>query len=371
MSNIVISGYYGFSNTGDESILWSIIKELKKNVEEVNITVLSNTPRETATRYGVNAVNRYSFWEIVRTMKKADLFISGGGSLLQDVTSIRSLFYYLGLISLARKMGVPVAVYSNGVGPLRFMISRWVTALVLNKVQHISVRDTASRRLLERIGVKLPIHTAADPVFMLKPRDSTQGIEILKKHKLELKAKQILMGISVRPWANQTAYREKIAKAADFTARELDAKIVFLPFNRKKDVEESLKIVELMEQEAVVIDEELDPEEMLNLVSCMDLLLGVRLHSLIFAAVAGVPFIGVSYDPKIDSFMEMFDMQPIGNLDGFELNDLLIEIESVLRSRESLKRNLEEKTMEMYRLVAKNNTRILDIMKNKERDRNG
>ena len=108
MSKIIISGYYGFNNAGDEAVLYSIINSLRKSNPEVGITVLSNKPELTAKAYNVEAVNRWKYLEIARAIRKSDLLISGGGSLLQDVTSKNGILYYLGIILMARMLGVSI-----------------------------------------------------------------------------------------------------------------------------------------------------------------------------------------------------------------------------------------------------------------------
>ena len=102
MNKVVLSGYYGFNNAGDEAVLQAIINSLKKADQDLDITVLSNNPEHTTKAYGVKAVNRWKLNEIAGAIKESDLLISGGGSLLQDVTSKNGILYYLGIIGLAR-----------------------------------------------------------------------------------------------------------------------------------------------------------------------------------------------------------------------------------------------------------------------------
>ncbi|MBQ1603097.1 MAG: polysaccharide pyruvyl transferase family protein, partial [Oscillospiraceae bacterium] len=112
MVNILISGYYGFDNIGDESILRTVINSLRARVPDCHLTVLSHNPAATREKYGVDAVDRMSLREIVREIRRCDLLISGGGSLLQDVTSSKSIHYYLTIIRLAKLYGKKVFIYS-------------------------------------------------------------------------------------------------------------------------------------------------------------------------------------------------------------------------------------------------------------------
>ena len=101
MYNILISGYYGFNNIGDESILRTVIDNLREKLPQVDITVLSQSPAQTAEKYGVKAAARMNPWAILRSVRRCDMLLSGGGSLLQDATSGRSILYYLFILRLA------------------------------------------------------------------------------------------------------------------------------------------------------------------------------------------------------------------------------------------------------------------------------
>ena len=50
MSNIVISGYYGFGNAGDEAMLAAMIEALSDLDPHLNIIVLSGNPEDTRRR---------------------------------------------------------------------------------------------------------------------------------------------------------------------------------------------------------------------------------------------------------------------------------------------------------------------------------
>ena len=113
MSKILISGYYGFSNAGDEAMLTAIVEGLRSEQQDVQITVLSGKPGITANKHRVQSIHRFNGWEIFRAMRKTDLLLSGGGSLLQDVTSRRSLFYYLSILMLARRLARSIFRRSN------------------------------------------------------------------------------------------------------------------------------------------------------------------------------------------------------------------------------------------------------------------
>ena len=119
MSDIIISGYYGLGNSGDEALLKSIISDLKSIDPQISITALSGNTALTRRLYGVKTVNRFNLFSVYRQMRKAKLLLSGGGTLIQDATSTKSLLYYLTIIFMAKKMGLKVMLYANGMGPIK------------------------------------------------------------------------------------------------------------------------------------------------------------------------------------------------------------------------------------------------------------
>jgi len=169
--HIVLSGYYGFDNVGDDAILLSIIQALKKWENDIEITVLSNNPTATEQTYGVKAVNRWKMKEIHQLLKTADGLISGGGSLMQDQTGMKTIPYYAGVIQIAKWLKKPVFVYAQGMGPINHSLSKLIVRKTFNKVEQITVRDKASQTLLTEIGVRKETKIVPDPVMGLNGGD--------------------------------------------------------------------------------------------------------------------------------------------------------------------------------------------------------
>jgi len=171
---IVMSGYYGFDNVGDEAILFSIIQALREADPTIGITVLSNQPEKTASTYGVEAVNRWDLKQINNVLKQCDGLISGGGSLLQDATGLKSIPYYAGIMKIAQWFKKPVFVYAQGMGPINKGLSRKIVKHVLKKTR-ITVRDQASKSLLQEIGLKNDIEIVPDPVLGITLKEHQSG----------------------------------------------------------------------------------------------------------------------------------------------------------------------------------------------------
>ena len=306
MKRVVISGYYGYDNIGDEAILYSIIQAIKDFNSEIEIFVLSSSPEKTSQRYNVKAAGRYNLPEIISILKGADLFISGGGSLIQDVTSLKSPFYYLTILQLARILSKKSVFFCQGVGPLNNRIVRLATLKTLEKVDLISVRDINSKKLLENIGLAGDeIIKSVDPVFLLDDvsannRNSITGDNIL--------------GISVRPW-DDNSYIQPLAAGVNQLIEDYpDLKVNLIPFHKGEDERVSESFSELLNTDRIrLLKAQSHPARMIDYYEEIDILLGVRLHSLIYATITATPFVGISYDPKIDSYLSELEKRPAGS----------------------------------------------------------
>ena len=336
MSNIVVSGYYGSKNAGDEAMLAAMIEVLSELDPQTNITVISANPPDTKRRHGVEAVSWLSLSEIWKALRAADLLVSGGGSLLQNVTSRRSLYYYMAIIVLAFLARRPVMLYAQGIGPIEGFWARTMMRLVGNGVRLITVRDHGSLAELADMGICRPkIVETADPVLAINPVSKDAGWQVLQWNGVT--DGKPLVGISVREWKGWQRYKEAFAETADRIAVEFGADIVFLPMQYPEDVKTAETIASMMKQEAVILDGEFSTAELLSLVGNMDLLLSIRLHALIFAGVMGVPLVGVSYDPKIDRFLDSIGEAPAVKLATITADELMAEVRRKWEARETFR----------------------------------
>lgn len=306
--HVVLSGYYGFDNVGDEAILFSIVHALRKWQPDVKITVLSNNPTSTAQTYGVNAVNRWKLKEVSQMLKQADGLISGGGSLMQDQTGMKSIPYYCGIIRIAKFHKKPVFVYAQGMGPINKGISQLLVKNTFKKVEQITVRDVASKQLLADIGVGSSVAIVPDPVMGLDAAE----------FRSEWLAGQTFdngyISVSVRDWPSEVAFKQKIADSLDLLARD-GVPIVFIPMHGEHDEKTSQELAAMMQENCLVVPGNLSIEEKITVIGQSDLLIGMRLHSLIFSAIQATPFIALSYDPKIDAFADIAKQPVIGHVE--------------------------------------------------------
>jgi polysaccharide pyruvyl transferase CsaB len=330
---VVVSGYYGFDNLGDEAICEELITELSSFVKKEEIVVLSNQPEATARRYGVTAADRWQLSAVAPLMLKAKLFISGGGGLFQDTESVNSVIYYGGLICLARTMGARVMVYAQGIGPLRQSLSQLFTKSVFNMAQAITVRDGKSLALLNEWG--LAAIQTEDPVWLLPPAALPEDLTAeLGRLRADRKAKKaMLVGLSLRKGGGfDQPHIEALAKAM-IDALPKGSTVVGLALQKEQD-EPALDIFarrfgELgglyKKLEATQIEAIERPSQWVNLLGNLDMVIGMRLHSLIMALGRGVPVVGIAYDPKVTRVLEEFGQ---ANLD-YERNSEEISAEEL------------------------------------------
>jgi polysaccharide pyruvyl transferase CsaB len=329
MSRVVLSGYYGFHNLGDEAVLAATVEALREYSPGVEIAVLSAAPRETSHAYGVEGVSRRRLRAIIGALAHCDLFLSGGGSLFQDATSWRSPWYYLGVLALARRLARRTAVYAQGIGPLRGRLVRRAAARLLDRVPLITVRDSASQALLADLGVRRPrIVLGADPSLLLRPEWSPAAREERARW-----TGDVVFGLALRTWGTDGTVVRAAAEAARMAAGRLRARWVCLPMHPPEDLAVAEAVAARIGPAATVVRVPLGPREMLALIGTLDLVVGMRLHALLFAASQGVPIVPLPYDPKVAALAGDLGEPPVPEISRATPEDLARSIETAAAER--------------------------------------
>ena len=367
MYNILISGYYGFDNIGDESILRTLIMSLREKIPDCSLTVLSHNPASTREKYGVEAVERMSPGAILRAVRQCDMLISGGGSLLQDVTSSKSIHYYLFIIRLAKLLGKKVFIYSQGIGPIDHAFNRRATARALKKADGIVVRDERSAKLLEQIGLPQErIVITADPVIRMKRPDRTVGREILARAGIK-KDGRLTVGWAIREKNRDSTFVREITECIRWLRENYDAESVLIPFHYEEDREVCSVIAERTNGAAKCLSEKYLSEDMLSIIGNMDVLVGVRLHSMIYAAIMGVPIIGVSYDPKCTAFLNSVGLDSLSTRETFSAEAFKAEFARVLETGKEQTATVAENMRRLQKELDTNEEMIRDIMEGQKK----
>ncbi|MBN2057290.1 MAG: polysaccharide pyruvyl transferase CsaB [Candidatus Saganbacteria bacterium] len=366
---VLISGYYGFGNVGDESVLQALVSGLKEIDPDIGITVLSAAPKITKELNKVEAVNRYNWFRLLVKMLKTNVFISGGGTLFQNITSTKSFVYYVGLVLLAKLMFKKVAVIGQGFGPLQGRFNRFLAKFALNRANLITLRDSASYEELKRLGVRnRNIFVTADPTAMLKLPLLQEGRKILSLEAVRLG--KPLLGVAVRnvPRQDEERLYQTLSATLDWLAKERNLSPVFILFQCPEDMGETSKVINYMEQKSNVIFRICRPDEMLSLIANFDLLIGMRLHSLIFAAMNQVPMLGLSYDPKVDAFMKEIGQPYFPATGDLAPESLRSALERILSNRDAVRQQLSESKKRLHQQAEQNFSLFFEhFARNKEK----
>jgi len=343
---ILVSGYYGFHNSGDEAVLAALCADLEAlGFKRTEIIVLSEDPAATAALHGVQAVPRANFQAVVKAMRSCRFLISGGGSLLQDSTSWRTVPYYLLIIHTALVFGLKVVVYGQGIGPVKnWVYQRWI-ARVYRRVQGISVRDAESADQLRIWGVTNSlITTAADPVFNLPLAASAEQIPGIT--------------INLRPYPGWPDDLEQWADLFSTWTERFQLPIRFAALG-PGDAEIGHQLQR--DIPAIELNTALDWYSAYQLMSQTEISVSMRLHGLIFAAVGGSLPIGLNYDPKVAA---------VGGQLGIKVRsatpnrDLTTVIGEVMAEQENYRNQLLQRLEQVRQQSTKNRTVLAAVLLN-------
>lgn len=301
---IIVCGAYGHGNAGDDAILKSIINAVREEDPYMPITILAKNIPSIKKKFRVNSLYTFDMISMFLAMRKSLLYINGGGSLIQNVTSSRSLAYYLLTLKTAKLTKNKVDMYGCGIGPVNGKGSRkWVARILNSSVDAITLREPHSMQELSSYGVDKPVlQVTCDPALTLEPSDQEEAAEYLKKRGISLKEKYACY--MLRNWQDFSKKAEEISACADMLYENYGLKPVFISMNTLHDSSAAESVGRHMRSPYIILDDPLEPEMLISIMSYMDLVLAMRLHGLIFASISGVPMVGLSYDPKINSFLK-------------------------------------------------------------------
>ena len=301
---VLICGAYGRGNAGDDAILQAILDQLRHVDPDIPIDVLSRRPKQTKLRYRVGACHIFNFFAFRHIMRKTKLYISGGGTLMQNATSNRSLRYYLMSIRMAHAAGNKVMLYGCGIGPIRGAGSRRRTARVLDRCADlITLRDDKCGQELADIGVSKPEwHITADPALLIDqaPEEALQGLYA----QLGLEEGRHYAMFVLRPWQNFSAHVQDFAQAAQWLYDTQGLVPVFFAMEPARDLRAMDQVIAQLHCPSLRLCPPDTDAKMIGLFRRMDIVISMRLHALVFAAGQGVPLLGIVYDPKVDGFLE-------------------------------------------------------------------
>ncbi len=352
--DFAISGYYGYNNSGDEALLLAIVQSLRAIKEDARICVLSKNAARTQEEYGVHAVYRYNVPKLRRVLKSTKLLISGGGSLMQDVTSSKSLWYYAWVIRLAKRMGAKVMLYANGIGPILRRSNQRRAARALSGVDCITLRENGSLAALQALGLSTEhVVVTADPAMTLTPPPENRIRAILDREGIPSGCR--LIGVGLRDWnRNCGNFEESIAKVLDYATETYGLTPLFLPFKYPDDIRIANSINGRLKRRGYVARGRYSSLDMLGLTGQCELMLAMRLHSLIYAAITGVPIIGLTYDPKVNAFVEYMGQDCLFDTRALSASELMRAVDKSQKDVEQIREKQHFRTEELKQKAAQN-----------------
>ena len=352
---ILLSGYYGFGNLGDEALLEVIVEQLRQRFPEAIIEALSATPDQTTEAYGINATLRSDLRAVKNALRQADVVLSGGGGLLQNATSLKSLLYYAGIINLGLRMKHPTMIFAQSIGPLD-VLGRRIVAKLCRHLTLATVRDTRSAVLLKRLLPEARIEHTADPVFLYKPNREPDQRVLLG---LEREAGPFAV-VSLRRSAQSEKVAKLVAQAVDHLAEQAHIKTVFVSFGGAADAEVATAVIRRCASRPLLLPHT-DVATVAALIARAQIVVGMRLHALILAARFEVPFLALSYDPKVSALLEdlQYPLAPLWSSEQASPASVLGLVDQCLAEHDALALLLREQA-EVMRVAAARNFDLLE-----------
>ncbi len=351
--DIMLCGYYGRHNLGDDLSLEALVSNLKTECGVKRGIVIT---ADTKTNYGdLTPVHRFNIFKILRLMKKTKLFILGSGSILQDATSSRSMVYYLHILKHAIKRCPKTMLYSNGIGPIRRNRHRKRAATLLSVVDHIAVRDQNSFDYLEKMGViNDNITVTADETFTIS-KDNFKTEYPLQKNK-----RYICVNLRARNISEQ--FLCDFAKFLDDVCKQYALTPLLVPVHYKQDLEVLYKFSKKLKVQSVLITNKLEHHKTLSIISQCEFAILERLHAVIFSSIFGLPFMAINYDPKVLSHCTETNMeQYMLSLDNFDKDTAVNTFEALYNNRDNISNQLLSVVNNKYER-AKGNAQIANSL---------
>ena len=347
----VISGYYGHQNNGDDALLAAIIDEIRAEKKDTRFIVLSRKPLETKRIYGVDAVNRFNFFKVKQAIKYSSLLINGGGSLIQDATSSKSLWYYLYVIKLAFKYNVKTMLYANGIGPVINKKNRIKAAKILNQVDVITLRENMSLNLLKDMGVDTEkVQVTSDPSVSIIPSPDERVDEILD---IEAIPKKSYFIVSLREWKNYNIASE-VSSICDYICDKYGLTPVFVPMQMPQDIEICEKCIMGMKNRGYIIKNRYSFNDIMALSAGSSLVIGMRLHILMYGANMSVPVIGLVYDPKVEAYLSYLNQKYNVDIRVMSKEKVCFMVDDIFKNYQEITDELGTRIAELKELSLEN-----------------
>lgn len=326
---VLLSGYFGFGNTGDE-IIFEVLKE-KFSIMGYDVLSLVRKKKNR------NEYNRYNLIDVLNAVRASDIVISGGGGLIQDSTSSKSFLYYVFILTLGKAFRKKTVIFAQGIGPVNKTFNKWLLGKVASRVDLITVRDNLSKDTLLKCKVRKEIHITADLALLFN------------KVKEEILDNERYIVFSVVGVKNEVI-EERLVQIIFSINKFTSLPVYILPLFPDKD---KLLSERLSKQTNTKLLEDLSKEEIAYVVSKAEFMVGSRYHSILLSAAFGVPFMALVYDPKVKSLSDEIGMKCY-DLYTFKPEEFMNAFSEAFSNKNNLREKISEKTQDLTRNAERN-----------------
>jgi len=346
-ARLLCAGYFGAGNLGDDAILMGFAQGLRQTSYEVR--VLAGSVERLMRNYGLTGVPRMDPGSVRGAIEECDALVFPGGSIFQDVTSVRSVAYYANLVKMAKHAKKRVIMLGQGVGPLDRYLGKRLAVGAFNMADAIAVRDAGSATTLRGLGVKVSPRLTADMAFLLpKPEQSDESSSFGV-------AGMSAVGISARPWGKD---RNKTVIKVFGDLVKLMYSNNLVPYMIEMDeVEDRGVIQEISKAHGGKVPEIkgiTTPMQLQQRIARMEAVIGMRLHAGILAATVGVPPFMVSYDPKVTAFSNALGFSTPPSMQGITAERIFDGFQTFIKDRDRIAASLERKREDLAKAALGN-----------------
>lgn len=284
---VLVAGAFGQGNPGDEGVLEAIVAGLD------GCSLLATAPLDGPG----DAYQRVAPSDpvaVARAALSADVVVATATvfKVLHPASGRRrhSLLVNTLAMGLAtRAVGRPMVMAGVGVGSLDGVLSRALSRGIVAVAGGVEVRDEESAALLASAGVRRPVAVGADVVWTLFPEAASRQVQPPRPRRVLVALSHLAGG----PELNQA-----LAGALDLLV-EQGLSVVLQPWQVAQDLPMARDVADLMRHPAEIAPAPADVRQAAATMADAGVVLGLRFHSVVAAAGAGVPFVAVSHEPKL------------------------------------------------------------------------
>jgi len=344
-TKLLLAGYFGCGNLGDDAIMLAFARHL--DASGFDVQVMSGNPDDTYRTYGLDAIPRKEMKQVDKAIDSCDCVVFPGGGIFQDVTSLKSVIYYHHIATRAKKAGKRVAMVGQGVGPLTSFLGKRMASQAFNCADLIAVRDPGSAATLKSIGVTKKVFVTADLVFLLRAPEEDPDTQNFNVGDMRT------VGLAPRPWGKGNDVANLFGELSRILFQH-KMMPVLIEMDREHDGPLITEISKAQGGKVPDLRKLATPGQLQQRLTRMEGVIAMRLHAGILAASVGVPPLMISYDPKVAAFSKLLDLGnalPVEGLTAQRLYDRYIEFQ---KDRDRNKAAMDRKLQEMVKLAGQN-----------------